>query len=454
MSEEYWNSIYGDHAPTESDTSSLSVSGINALGYSQKSAVPRNGTLRAFVGKSLIMLSDNREDSLSKSAGERIRDALNNISQPGVILTDRADNNMKLDDLRALNNYDYIYICSHGNVPHFTVEYPWAESLIYNLDDVTADDIDKDRIIAVLYSPIGSSLRNGMYRIPFVKGEEEGWIEAWVEAFKRGSYFAVLPKFFTDYYAGGQLNNPIVVLDSCLLLHGSELAPMPNALLEAGAICVIGYDETVQFAYALRVSEILTQHLLSGDSVETARNAAISEAGPDDASYGGVGAHFTIRTDTNPRNIYLVSGDVPVPDPTGDLITKLSKTWRPVSVKKAIQGDATTYTYTQISPVTNKGVPYNSTLSFSFEVTSDNGYVFDPGGELYVVNNSYSPPYQIIGWDPAAVFNALFVSENRLERSLPGVIAMSFELLPSGQVKYTENLYDGRIMEIIFELVN
>jgi hypothetical protein len=322
VSEEYLELIYRDSDYGVSNLSPKSTIGNASQISSPRSAVARNGTLRAFVGKSQIQFLDNF-NVFSRKSGNRIIELLsyvdNDSNWPNVILTDRVTQEMELDDLRNLNGYDYIFITAHGdNSGNFSINSPWM-NLPSQLDAKTIEDIYQDRIVTVTFVPIGIIPPLGGIPIGgvFVNGKFQ--LQSpfdFLNDLNQGSYFVIKPMFFYDYYGTGGLKDSIIFLQSCGLLNGTELS---DILLDAGAQCVFGFDDIVVKEYSYNISDSVSGRLLLGDSAAEAFRNSLSLIGQDDSGDGGDGASLVLHTkNAKPENIRLIDGNIIPPPPSSN----------------------------------------------------------------------------------------------------------------------------------------
>ena len=95
-------------------------------------------------------------------------------------------------------------------------------------------------------------------------------------------YFAVHPKFI-ESSAGGRFDDTLVIMMGCQGLLKSNMA---EALVDKGALAVIGWDGLVSAAHSDAATELLVRHLLADElTVGEAIAETMSEVGPDPA-YG------------------------------------------------------------------------------------------------------------------------------------------------------------------------
>ena len=331
--------------------------------------------IKSFSGANLYKFTDGMWLKIDKGAATDI-DSLMHLYDANSTLRI----NMSLQDLRSLNSYDYIFINVHAGPDNLMM------SVINPLDFVLDANTNKDAIERRI---------KPAFRILFVDETfDENWnpsisphndwdfiLDGNPEDYLGGmidnlfSLAVVYPKFFTDYYSKNQLNKPIIFFEACSLLKKSE---MSNALIEAGARCVIGYDEDVSNTWGNMTSKTITEELLKGSSVASAIRAAKVAHGDKDrwGKEGKVPAQLVVHPEENAENIFLIGNTLP-PIDTGNWIDVADTSWY-----NANQSVFTIHTEEQLAGIAKLSV--QNGVSFS-------GKTITLGANMDLVEREWTP---------------------------------------------------------------
>lgn len=162
-------------------------------------------------------------------------------------------------DLRGMGEYDLCVLSAHGSY--------YTYSASYFSNELTTTPV-------ILLLEKSSVFKDMLYGFDLLSHR----------VIKVNGQYCVTPDFFRVAYSGGQLENTIVISETCEFLGvtGSEDSSMAEALLAGGAKAVLGYVNNVYAVYARSMLWDTVNHLIVGYPLSEALDHSLKLYGEND----------------------------------------------------------------------------------------------------------------------------------------------------------------------------
>lgn len=184
----------------------------------------------------------------------------------------RIDTSVTVSDLRHMGNYEVCILSAHGSY------YTYSAGLL--LKQLRTEPV-------ILLTEESSFYRDLRYGIDLLTHR----------VIKINGLYCVTPAFFRAAYRGGQLENTVVLSETCEFLgvDNSIDTSMADALLSGGAKAVAGYVNNVYTVYSRSMLWDTVNHLILGQTLAESVQHAQDTYGADDLvwynSQGGKRPH-------------------------------------------------------------------------------------------------------------------------------------------------------------------